>query len=170
MSNIMLVKWSNDNWWLIRMISEGWSARPFSSLVFEEEKLWNTKNYFRMCRPWLGRLPFSLVLFAISNQPSGSVPIIVLITIWLIIVMMVVLEIIMITITLNFHGSASNMNKSEGQIIQSLDKSFLIKEVFLEKELRKEVEGGEISSKQPKPEMRPRSKLQTWCWKAILSE
>ena len=71
------------------------------------------------------------------------------------------------------------MNKLEGQNIQNmdchrgvkfLDKSFLIKEVFLEKELGKEVDGGEISSKQPKPEMRPRSKLQTWCWKAILFE
>lgn len=64
------------------------------------------------------------------------------------------------------------MNKLEGQniVVKFLDKSFLIKEVFLEKELRKEVEGGEISSKQPKPEMRPRSKLQTWCWKAILFE
>ena len=27
--------------------------------------------------------------------------------------------------------------------------------------------GGEVSSKQPKPEMRPGSQLQTWCWKAI---
>ena len=80
---------------------------------------------------------------------------------------MVVLVIIMIMITLNCHWFSSNMNKLEGQniqnmdcgfvhvVIKSLDKSFLVKEELLEKEFRSEVEGGEISSKQPKPEMRP---------------
>ena len=54
-----------------------------------------------MCQPWLGRQPFSPVLFAISNQLSGFVPIIMILII-VIMVAVTIAVIIMIMIVINF--------------------------------------------------------------------